>query len=70
MQAAFALPMHEEHLPGVMQLLDSAGTRSFAETHVANQHTLAVHALEAALGADAKSSRLYALAEGLLNRAN
>jgi geranylgeranyl diphosphate synthase type I len=68
MQAAFALPVQEEHLAGLMKLLDAAGTRAFAESAVANQHALATQALRAALGEGAQTSRLAALADGLLNR--
>jgi geranylgeranyl diphosphate synthase type I len=70
MQAAFAMPVHEDHLPGIMDLLDRAGTRHFAESHVVNQTALALQALESALGPQGHTSMLRSLAEGLLNRSH
>ncbi|MCC6453971.1 MAG: polyprenyl synthetase family protein [Caldilineaceae bacterium] len=70
MQGAFALPVDESQLESVMKLLEQAETRRFAEQQMANQHELALAALEAALGPRAASSPLLMLAEGLLHRTN
>jgi geranylgeranyl diphosphate synthase, type I len=70
MQAVFALPVDESQLDGVMKLLEQAETRRFAEQQMANQHELALAALESALGPRAATSPLLMLAEGLLHRTN
>jgi geranylgeranyl diphosphate synthase type I len=70
MQGVFALPVDESQLEGIMNLLAQAETRHFAEQQMANQHDLAIAALEAALGPRAATSPLLMLAEGLLHRTN
>jgi geranylgeranyl diphosphate synthase type I len=70
MQGVFALPVDESQVEGVMDLLEAAGTRRFAEEQMKMQHELAVTALESALGTRATSSPLLMLAEGLLHRTN
>jgi geranylgeranyl diphosphate synthase type I len=70
MQGVFALPVDESQLEGVLDLLERAGTRRFAEEQMAIQHDLARAALEAALGQRANISPLLMLAEGLLHRTN
>jgi geranylgeranyl diphosphate synthase type I len=68
MQAAFAMPVAPEHLPGIMGLLEQADARAVAEETMQRQHAVAWAALEAALGDQAAGSQLRALAEGLLHR--
>jgi geranylgeranyl diphosphate synthase type I len=70
MQGVFALPVDATQLDGVMNLLEKAETRHFAEQEIVNQHAIALAALEAALGPRAASSPLLMLAEGLLHRTN
>jgi geranylgeranyl diphosphate synthase type I len=70
MQGVFALPVDESQLDGVLELLEAAGSRRFAEEQMAIQHGIAVAALEAVFGSRATSSPLFMLAEGLLHRTN
>jgi geranylgeranyl diphosphate synthase type I len=70
MQGVFALPVDPSQVTTVLNLLDKAGARKFAEEQMANQHALALSALEAALGPRAATSPLLMLAEGLLHRTN
>lgn len=70
MQGVFALPVDPSQIEIVLKLLEQAGTREFAEEQMANQHALALAALEAALGLRAATSPLLMLAEGLLHRTN
>ena len=57
-----------EQLPAVMALLEEAGARSFAEGELMSVHRAGVRALEEALGVQAGSSPLMALADELLQR--
>ncbi|HXF64774.1 MAG TPA: polyprenyl synthetase family protein [Caldilineaceae bacterium] len=68
LQSLFAEPPRADQLPAVLDLLERAGTRRFAEAQVETQHALGMDALAAALGQRAASSPLAALAEGLLQR--
>ena len=68
MQGVFALPVDSSQVDGVLELLEQAGTRRFAEEKMEQQHELALAALNAALGPRAASSPLLMLAEGLLHR--
>jgi len=70
MQGVYALPIDASQVDGVLELLDSAGTRQYVEEQMAIQHDLAMAALESALGARAAASPLLMLAEGLLYRTN
>jgi geranylgeranyl diphosphate synthase type I len=55
-------------LPAIMALLDQAGARPYAEAELLRLHREGMDALESALGAAARESALYGLAEGMLNR--
>jgi geranylgeranyl diphosphate synthase type I len=70
MQGVFALPVDSSQVDGVLELLEQAGTRRFAEEQMAIQHDLAIAALGEALGPRATNSPLFMLAEGLLHRTN
>lgn len=60
----------DNQLPRVLELLDEAQARQFAEEQVAFHHTNAMTALEDALGEGANKSKLRALAESLVNRSS
>lgn len=64
----FAVAPTPDQLPAIMELLEQAGARSFAETEMYKQHALAESALHAALGDRAGQSPLMALAESLQHR--
>jgi geranylgeranyl diphosphate synthase type I len=70
MQAIYALPVDANQVDGVLELLENAGTRRFAEEQMLIQYEVAHAALESALGPRAASSPLLMLAEGLLHRTN
>lgn len=61
-------PMNAEILPELLDLLAEAGAREFAEAQVHAHHQQGVAALGQALGGDALTSPLGALAEELLSR--
>ena len=68
MQAAFAMPVSEEQLPMIIELLAEADTRLFAEQQMERQHGLALIALNSALGERSGASPLRGLADSLLHR--
>lgn len=57
-----------ERLPQALHLLEQAGAQPFAETAMRNAHDQSITALYNAVGERAEQTKLWALAESLLNR--
>ncbi len=69
LHARFARQNAPAQLPAVIDLLEQAGARAYAEEEMQRQHALAADALHAALGSRAADSPLMALANSLLHGA-
>ncbi len=67
-RAQFDGEVEPDQLPRILALIETAGTREYAETLMRRQHDAAVEALEEALGERAGASPLMALADSLLGR--
>jgi geranylgeranyl diphosphate synthase, type I len=67
-RSLFAAPLQAEAVKPIVDMLERAGSRAYAEAEMEKQHRIAVDALHSALGPQAASSALLALAEGLIHR--
>ncbi len=68
LQHLWSQQLTEEKLPQVMEILERAGTREFAEAKLLEQHEIGIAALREALGERAPRSGLWTLTQSLLNR--
>lgn len=68
LQKLWGYTISSKQLPGAMELLANAGARDFAEEKVYKFHEVGVNALFDALGSNAATSPLMALADDLVER--